>query len=84
MNVRLPSEQEKIVESQLKAGRCATIEQVLDEALLALRARREQGQDAVSDQQREAVQEMLDFVKKHGVRLEGISVKELIQEGHRL
>jgi len=34
--------------------------------------------------QREAVREMLAFVEKNRVRLEGVSVKELIHEGHRL
>jgi hypothetical protein len=34
--------------------------------------------------QREAVREMLSFVEKNRVRLEGVSVKELIHEGHRL
>jgi hypothetical protein len=34
--------------------------------------------------QGEAVREMLAFVEKNRVRLEGLSVKELIHEGHRL
>jgi len=31
----------------------------------------------------EAVREMLDFVEKDYVRLEGITVKQLIHEGHQ-
>ena len=34
--------------------------------------------------QREAVREMLAFVERNRVRLEGVMVKELIHEGHRL
>jgi len=34
--------------------------------------------------QQQAVQEMLAFVEKNHVRLSGMSVKELIHEGHRL
>jgi hypothetical protein len=30
------------------------------------------------------VREMLAFVEKNRVRLDGVSVKELIREGHRL
>jgi hypothetical protein len=31
-----------------------------------------------------AVREMLSFVEKNRIRMEGISVKQLIHEGHRL
>jgi len=34
--------------------------------------------------QKEAVHEMLVFAQKNSVRLEGLSVKDLIHEGHRL
>jgi hypothetical protein len=40
------------------------------------------GQSSVLQQQ--AVQEMLAFVEKNHVRLSGMSVKDLIHEGHHL
>jgi hypothetical protein len=39
---------------------------------------------APNGEQREAVREMLAFAEKNRVRLEGVSIKELIHEGHRL
>jgi len=56
---------------------------VIDEALHVL-CERERSAGAPNGAQREAVLEMLSFVEKNRVRLEGISVKEVIHEGHRL
>jgi putative addiction module CopG family antidote len=85
MNVNLTPEQEKIVRDELKSGHFRTVEEVIGEALHVLREK-EQSSTAGTPNgaQREAVREMLVFVGKNHVRLEGISVKELIREGHRL
>lgn len=84
MNINLTPEQEKIVNEELRAGHFRTVEEVIGEALQALR---EKEQPAVTETsngaQREAVREMLAFIEKNRVRLEGVSVKELIHEGHR-
>jgi Arc/MetJ-type ribon-helix-helix transcriptional regulator len=85
MNVNLTPEQEKIVNEELRAGHFRTVEEVIGEALQALRAKEQPaGTEAPNGAQREAVREMLAFIEKNRVRLEGISVKELIHEGHRL
>ncbi len=85
MNINLTREQEKVVEEELKSGHFQSAEEVIGEALQVLRERE---QSSVANQssgdQREAVSEMLAFVEKNHVRLEGVSVKELIHEGHRL
>jgi putative addiction module CopG family antidote len=85
MNINLTREQEKVVEDELKSGHFQSAEEVIGEALQVLRERE---QSSVANQsngdQREAVSEMLAFVQKNHVRLEGVSVKELIHEGHRL
>ena len=85
MNVNLTPEQEKIVKDKLKSGHFRSVEEVIGEAL---QGRREKEQSstagAPNGAQREAVREMLAFVEKNRVRLEGVSVKELIHEGHRL
>ncbi len=85
MNIRLTPEQEKIVQDELKSGHFRTAEEVIAEALQALREK-ERSLNASADggKQREAVREMLAFVEKNRTRLDGISVKELIHEGHRL
>ncbi len=85
MNIRLTPEQEKIVEAELKSGHFHSVEQVIAEALEALREKEQLSAGRVADgAQREAVREMFAFVEKNRTRLEGVSVKELIHEGHRL
>jgi len=84
MNINLSSEQEKIIHEELQSGRFRTAEEVIAEALQALRERGEFTSAAPNGGQREAVREMLAFVEENHVRLEGVSVKDLIHEGHRL
>jgi Arc/MetJ-type ribon-helix-helix transcriptional regulator len=83
MNIKLTPEQEKIIQDELNAGHFRSVEEVIGEALQVLR-KKEKSADASNGAQREAVREMLAFVEKNHVRLEGVSVKELIHEGHRL
>ena len=83
MKINLTPEQEKIVKEELKTGHFRTAEDVIGEALQVLREK-EQAAAAPDGTQREAVREMLAFLEKNRVRLEGVSVKELIHEGHRL
>jgi Arc/MetJ-type ribon-helix-helix transcriptional regulator len=83
MNVRLTPEQEQIVQDELKAGHFHTVEEVIGRALQILRAK-EQPSAADSGTRREAVRAMFAFIEKNRVRLEDISVRELIHEGHRL
>ena len=85
MNINLTPEQEQIVKNELNSGRFRSVEEVIGEALQVLREKEQSSTGvAANGAQREAVREMLAFVEKNRVRLEGISVKELIHEGHRL
>jgi len=85
MNINLTPEQERIVQEELKAGHFRSVEEVIGEALQVLREKEKSAADATSNgAQREAVRDMLAFVEKNRVRLEDVSVKELIHEGHRL
>jgi len=85
MNINLTPEQEKIVREELMSGHFRSVEEVIGGALQVLREK-EQSLAGVTTNgsQREAVDEMLAFVEKNRVRLEDISVKELIHECHRL
>jgi Arc/MetJ-type ribon-helix-helix transcriptional regulator len=85
MNINLTPDQENIVKSALESGHFRTVEEVIDTALLALREKGKSSASADSNgTQRDAVRKMIEFVENNRVRLEGISVKELIHEGHRL
>ena len=60
-------------------------EELVLQALSALRATgTSSGKRGNDGSHREAVREMMEFVEKNRAFLQGISVKELIHEGHRL
>ena len=85
MNINLTPEQEKIVKEELESGRSRTLEEIVGKALHALREKEQACSGSTPNgTQSEAVREMLAFVEKNRVRLEGVSVKELIHEGRRL
>jgi Arc/MetJ-type ribon-helix-helix transcriptional regulator len=85
MKINLTPEQEKIVQDELKSGHFRTVEEVIAEALHALREKEQTADSGTPNgAQHEAVREMLAFIEKNRVRLNGVSVKELIREGQRL
>jgi len=85
MHIRLTPEQEKVVQDELEGGHFRTVEEVIGEALRALREKEHPSSGgALNGAGREAVTEMLSFIERNRIRLDGVSVKELIHEGHRL
>lgn len=85
INVSLTPEQERVIESELRSGRYRTVEQVIGEALEALRQRESSSSATTSNEsEKEAVRKLLEFATNNRVHLEGVTVKELIHEGHRL
>lgn len=85
MTINLTPEQEKIVKEELKSGHFRSTEELISRALGALLAT-VSSSPASADigRRREAVREMMSFVEKNRTPLQGVSVKELIHEGHRL
>jgi Arc/MetJ-type ribon-helix-helix transcriptional regulator len=85
MNIHLNPEQERIVNDELRSGHFQSAEEVIAKALVALR---EKGLSSLAEDgnghQESAVREMLNFVEGNRTPLQGISVKQLIREGHRL
>ncbi len=86
MNVKLTPNAAEFLEA-VRAERQEPIERILEHALEVF-AREEHIRsrvDASGESQRLAVSEMLDFVKRNRVHLEpGVSVKDLVHEGHRI
>lgn len=81
MPTTLTPAQQHIVDEELQSGRFQTPEEVITRALEALRERTvEEQYDA--DARHRAVQDMLAFAEENRTRLDGLSVKELIHEGH--
>lgn len=83
MQINLTPEQEAMIRGEIATGHYRTPEEVVAKALHTL-LEKEPGAASQPHGQREAVREMLDFVEKNHVRLDGVSVKDLIHEGHRL
>lgn len=85
MNINLTPEQERIVKDELKLGHYRSAEEVIAKALAALREKERSSVAGGSNGNHEgAVREMLNFVEKNRTPLQGVSVKQLIREGHRL
>lgn len=89
MNVKLTPEQAQLIRDELKTGQFRTAEEVIARALETLKAERRTkekyaGLGNISIAQQTAVQDMLEFIDKNRIRLTGVSVKDLIHEGHRL
>ena len=72
MNINLTPEQEKIVKEELKSGHFHSVEEVIGEVLQVLSEKeRSRSIETANGAQREAVREMLAFVERNRVRLEG-------------
>jgi Arc/MetJ-type ribon-helix-helix transcriptional regulator len=85
MNINLTPEQERIVNDELQSGHFRSAEEVIAQALVALREKERSSVAGDSNgHYQPAVREMLDFVEENRTPLQGISVKQLIHEGHRL
>jgi hypothetical protein len=86
MTVRLTPHAEELLKA-VHAQRQEPVERIVEHALEVL-ARQEHihaQEAATGDTQRQAVADMLDFIKHNRVQLgAGLSVKDLIHEGHRI
>jgi len=85
MKINLTPDQEQIITDELNSGHSRSVEEVIAKALVALREKELScGSGDESGRQEDAVHEMLSFVEKNRTLLSGVSVKELIREGHRV
>ena len=85
MKINLTPEQEQIVNDELRSGHFRSAEEVIATALVVLREKERSSAGGDSNgRQENAVREMLNFVEENRTPLQGISVKQLIREGHRL
>ena len=84
MNIRLTPEQERIISDELRSGRFHSADEVVATALAALREKEGFSTAGRNGRYDDAVREMFRFVEKNRTSLDGISVKQLLHEGHRL
>ena len=86
MNVKLTEHAAELLEA-VRAQRQEPVENILEHALevLAREEHIESRETTPNQDQRRAVGEMMEFVKRNRVHLgAGLSVKDLIHEGHRI
>ena len=82
MMIQLNPETERLVQEELQSGHFHSIDEII---LQGIRARREKEQPPLSETQRgQAVERALDFAQHRAVCLNGISIKQLLHEGHRV
>jgi Arc/MetJ-type ribon-helix-helix transcriptional regulator len=84
MAVTLNPEQERIVNEELRSGQYRSAEEVIWQALAALREKARRNSTMPGEERRRAVQDMLEFAEKNRTPLQDVSIKQLINEGHRL
>jgi Arc/MetJ-type ribon-helix-helix transcriptional regulator len=82
MMIQLNPETEILVQQELERGHFQSVDEMI---VQGIRARREKSQPALSEaQRRQAVERALDFATHKPVSLDGVSIKELLHEGHRV
>ena len=82
MTIQLNAETERLVQEELQSGHFHSVDEII---VQGIRARREKEQPQRSEaQRRQAVERALYFAENRAVSLEGISIKELLHEGHRV
>jgi Arc/MetJ-type ribon-helix-helix transcriptional regulator len=82
MTIQLNPETEKLVKEELQSGYFHSIDEII---VLGIRARHQKELPQRSEAERQqAVDRALDFARHKAVPLEGISIKELLHEGHRV
>lgn len=81
----LTPELERIVNDELRSGHFRSAEELIAKALVALREKEVSALtgDNIGGYE-SAVREMLNSVAENHTPLKGVSVKQLIREGHRL
>ena len=82
MAIRLKEETEKLVREEIERGHFDSVDDLI---VRSVQAWRETHPEANLVEQRDAaVERALDFARHRAICLKGISVKELLHEGHRL
>jgi len=84
MAISLNAEQERIVKEELSSGQYTSAEEVISQALSALREQVRNNVSMLKEERKRAVQSLLEFAEKNRTRLQDISIKDLLHEGHRL
>ena len=81
MPIHLKPETERLVEQEIASGRFQSVDEIIQQGIGKLEAEAEAER---WKKHREAIERMLDFAKNKALPLNGITIKELIEEGRRM
>lgn len=83
MTINVKPETEQLVQKEIQSGHFRSVDEIIVEGIQAWRENH-QSMAIGSEQRRKAVAQALAFARDKAIPLGGISIKELIHEGHRL
>jgi Arc/MetJ-type ribon-helix-helix transcriptional regulator len=82
MTIQLKPDTERLVQEELKRGHFQSVDELIVQGVQAWREKYHPQRTRA--EARDAVDRALEFAKHRAVPLKGISIKELIHEGHRV
>jgi Arc/MetJ-type ribon-helix-helix transcriptional regulator len=83
MTINVKPETEQLIQEEIQNGHFRSVDEIIVEGVQAWREKHRSKQLG-PEQRREAVEQALAFARDKAIPLGGISIKELIHEGHRL
>jgi len=81
MPIQLSPESERLIEREIANDRFQSVDEIIQQGI---HARDEEADSERWRKHREAIESNLDFAKNRAMPLNGITIKELIEEGRRM
>ena len=83
MTIDVKPETEQLVQQEIQSGHFRSADEIIVEGIQSWREKHK-GKQMGAEERRKAVEQALVFAREKAISLRGISIKELIHEGHRL
>lgn len=83
MTINVKPETERLVQEEIQSGHFRSVDEIIVEGVQAWREKH-RSKLIGSEQRRKAVEDALAFARDRAIPLGGVSIKQLIHEGHRL
>ncbi len=84
MTINLKPETERLVQEEIQSGHFQSVDELIVETVPAWREKQHRSPASNELKRREAVDRALAFARNRAIPLDGVSIKELIHEGHRM
>ena len=83
MTINLKPETEQLVQEEIRSGHFHSVDELIVEGVQAWREKN-RPQAGNAEQRHQAVERALAFARNRAISLGGVSIRELIHEGHRV